>query len=83
MAFSKEQAQRFARHFVLKEIGVSGQKQLLQSRVLVIGAGALGSGALLYLAAAGVGVIGIAMGTGWSFPISAVRLSTGRMVWAH
>ncbi len=62
MAFSKEQAQRFARHFVLKEIGVSGQKQLLQSRVLVIGAGALGSAALLYLAAAGVGVIGIADG---------------------
>lgn len=62
MAFSKEQAERYARHFVLKEIGVSGQKRLLQSSVLVIGAGALGSGALLYLAAAGVGVIGIADG---------------------
>lgn len=62
MAFSKEQAERYARHFVLKEIGVSGQKRLLQSGVLVIGAGALGSSALLYLASAGVGVIGIADG---------------------
>lgn len=62
MAFSKEQAQRYARHFVLKEIGVSGQKRLLQSRVLVIGAGALGSSALMYLAAAGIGVIGICDG---------------------
>lgn len=62
MAFSKEQAERFARHFVLKEIGVTGQKRLLQSSALVIGAGALGSSALLYLAAAGVGVIGICDG---------------------
>ena len=62
MAFSKEQAQRYARHFVLKEIGVAGQERLLQSRVLVIGAGALGSSALMYLAAAGVGVIGICDG---------------------
>ena len=62
MAFSKEQAQRYARHFVLKEIGVAGQERLLQSRVLVIGAGALGSSALMYLAAAGIGVIGICDG---------------------
>lgn len=62
MAFSKEQAQRYSRHFVLKEIGVAGQERLLQSRVLVIGAGALGSGALMYLAAAGIGVIGICDG---------------------
>ncbi len=62
MFFSKEQAQRYARHFVLKEIGVSGQQRLLQSSVLVIGAGALGSSALMYLAAAGIGVIGISDG---------------------
>ena len=62
MAISKEQAERYARHFVLKEIGVSGQKRLMQSSVLVIGAGALGSSALFYLAAAGVGVIGICDG---------------------
>lgn len=62
MAFSKEQAERYSRHFILKEIGVSGQKKLLASKVLVIGAGGLGSTALLYLAAAGVGMIGIADG---------------------
>ena len=60
MIISKNQAQRYSRHFVLKEIGVSGQKELLQSKVLVIGAGALGSAAVIYLAAAGVGTIGIA-----------------------
>lgn len=60
MIFTEEQAQRYSRHFVLKEIGVSGQKQLLAAKVLVIGCGALGSAAILYLAAAGVGTIGIA-----------------------
>ena len=60
MVLSEEQAQRYSRHFVLREIGVSGQKKLLQSRVLVIGAGGLGSGAIMHLAAAGVGVLGIA-----------------------
>lgn len=60
MIFSEEQLERYSRHFVLREIGVAGQKQLLASRVLVIGAGALGSSALMYLAAAGVGTLGIA-----------------------
>lgn len=60
MNFTETQLERYARHFVLPEIGVTGQKRLLQSKVLVIGAGALGSSALLYLAAAGVGTIGIA-----------------------
>ncbi|MCH5264319.1 MAG: HesA/MoeB/ThiF family protein [Lachnospiraceae bacterium] len=60
MIFSEEQLERYSRHFALKEIGVAGQKRLLQSRVLVIGAGALGSSSLLYLAAAGVGTLGIA-----------------------
>ncbi|MBR5429100.1 MAG: HesA/MoeB/ThiF family protein [Firmicutes bacterium] len=58
--FSREQLERYSRQFVLKEIGVSGQKRLLAAKVLVIGAGALGSPALLYLAAAGVGCLGIA-----------------------
>ncbi len=60
MQLNEEQAKRYSRHFVLREIGVSGQKKLLSSKVLVIGAGALGSSALMYLAAAGVGNIGIA-----------------------
>lgn len=60
MIFSEEQLERYSRHFALREIGVSGQKRLLTSKVLVIGAGALGSSALMYLAAAGVGTLGIA-----------------------
>lgn len=60
MVLTGEQAQRYSRHFVLREIGVGGQKRLLQSRVLVIGAGGLGSSAIMQLAAAGVGVLGIA-----------------------
>lgn len=59
MFLSEEQAERYSRHFVLREIGVSGQKRLLNSKVLVIGAGALGSNALMYLASAGIGTIGI------------------------
>ena len=60
MELSAQQAERYSRHFVLREIGVSGQKRLLGAKVLVIGAGGLGSGALMYLTAAGVGTIGIA-----------------------
>jgi adenylyltransferase/sulfurtransferase len=54
-----EQFQRYARHLILDEVGEEGQLRLLASRVLVIGAGGLGSPLLLYLAAAGVGTIGI------------------------
>ncbi len=58
--FSGDQLDRYSRHFVLREIGVSGQKKLLASKVLVIGAGAFGSASLMYLAASGVGTIGVA-----------------------
>jgi molybdopterin/thiamine biosynthesis adenylyltransferase len=58
--FSEEQIERYSRHIILKEVGGKGQKRLLNGKVLIIGAGALGSPAALYLAAAGVGTIGIA-----------------------
>jgi molybdopterin/thiamine biosynthesis adenylyltransferase len=57
--FSEQQINRYARHILLKEVGGIGQEKLLKSKVLVIGAGGLGSPVLLYLAAAGVGTLGI------------------------
>jgi len=59
MDFSDDQIDRYARHLVLPEIGEEGQAKLLNARVLVIGAGGLGSPLLLYLAAAGIGTLGI------------------------
>jgi molybdopterin/thiamine biosynthesis adenylyltransferase/rhodanese-related sulfurtransferase len=56
---SAEQRNRYQRHLLLPEIGMSGQLKLLESKVLVLGAGGLGSPASIYLAAAGVGTIGI------------------------
>lgn len=60
MALSNEQLERYSRHIILKEVGAKGQKKLLNSKVLIIGAGGLGAPAAMYLAAAGVGTIGIA-----------------------
>jgi molybdopterin/thiamine biosynthesis adenylyltransferase/rhodanese-related sulfurtransferase len=59
VVLSNEQKQRYSRHLLIPEVGSAGQAKLLDSKVLLIGAGGLGSPAALYLAAAGVGTIGI------------------------
>ncbi|MCB1527269.1 MAG: HesA/MoeB/ThiF family protein [Hyphomicrobiaceae bacterium] len=56
---SPEEVQRYKRHLVLKEVGGEGQQKLKDARVLIIGAGGLGSPLLMYLAAAGVGTLGV------------------------
>lgn len=59
MNLTEEQVERYSRHIILSEVGGKGQQKLLESKVLLVGAGGLGSPAGLYLAAAGVGTIGI------------------------
>lgn len=59
MNLTNEQMERYSRHIILKDVGVRGQKKLLQSKVLIIGTGGLGAPAAMFLAAAGVGTIGL------------------------
>jgi len=60
--FSEEQIERYSRHILLSEVGVEGQEKLLNSKVLIIGTGGLGAPAAMYLAAAGIGTIGLVDG---------------------
>ncbi len=62
MEFNNAQLERYSRHIILKDVGIEGQEKIANAKILVIGAGGLGSPALLYLAAAGIGRLGIADG---------------------
>jgi molybdopterin/thiamine biosynthesis adenylyltransferase len=62
MDLNEEQLERYSRHIILKDVSIEGQQKIMEGKVLIIGAGGLGAPAALYLAAAGVGTIGLVDG---------------------
>ncbi|MGD2278678.1 MAG: molybdopterin-synthase adenylyltransferase MoeB [Candidatus Omnitrophota bacterium] len=62
MNFTEEQMERYSRHIILQDVGVEGQRRIIEGKVLIIGAGGIGAPAALYLAAAGAGTIGLVDG---------------------
>ncbi len=80
MAFTNEQMERYSRHIILQEVGVKGQKKLLNGKVLIIGAGGLGAPAAMYLAAAGVERSVLLMRTRSIFRTCSVRSSTAQQM---
>ena len=82
MAMTDEQIERYSRHIILNEVGVKGQKKLLKGKVLIIGAGGLGAPAAMYLAAAGVGTIGIVDADEVDLSNLQRQISTEQQMWA-
>ncbi|MFO7999725.1 MAG: molybdopterin-synthase adenylyltransferase MoeB [Marinilabilia sp.] len=59
MNFTEEQTERYSRHLILQDVGIEGQQKIMEGKVLIVGAGGLGSPAAMYLAAAGTGTLGL------------------------